>query len=61
MIMLYFLNKVVWWYIEIEFEGKIGLVFLKDGFVYVKNYVLDNRLIIFFEWVKEIEEFLFKC
>jgi hypothetical protein len=33
---------------------------LKDGFVYVKNYVLDSRPIVAFERVKEIEEFSFK-
>ncbi|CWX05268.1 conjugal transfer protein [Enterococcus faecalis] len=60
MIMLYFPNKVARWYTETEFEGKPGLAFLKDGFVYVKNYVLDNRSIISFERVKEIEEFSFK-
>ncbi|EOH66116.1 hypothetical protein WM1_00011, partial [Enterococcus faecalis EnGen0341] len=45
---------------ETEFEGKSGLAFLKDGFVYVKKYVLDNRSIIAFKRVKEIEEFSFK-
>ena len=60
MIMLYFPNKVARWYTETEFEGKTGLAFLKDGFVYVKNYVLENRSIISFERVKEIEEFSFK-
>lgn len=47
--MVLVLNKVVCWYFEKEFEGKIGFGFLKDGFVYVKNYVLDSRLIVVFE------------
>lgn len=60
LIMLLMPNKVARWYSEKEFEGKTGFVFLKDSFVYVKNYVLDSRSIVAFERVKEIEEFSFK-
>ena len=60
LIMVLVPNKVARWYSENEFEGKTGFGFLKDGFVYVKNYVLDSRPIVAFERVKEIEEFSFK-
>ena len=59
LIMLLLPNQVARWYTEKEFEGKTGLAYLKDAYVYIKDFVLDSRPIVAFERVKEIEEFSF--
>lgn len=52
--------KVARWYSEAELDGKSTNLFLKDFIVYLKNFVVDQRPIIAFERVDQLEEFSFK-
>ena len=53
-------HKVARWYSEAELDGKSTNLFLKDFIVYLKNFVMDQRPIIAFERVDQLEEFSFK-
>ncbi|BBM13521.1 conjugal transfer protein [Enterococcus mundtii] len=60
LVMLYLPNKIARWYSETELDGKSANLFLKDFFIYLLNFVFDQRPIIAFERVKELEEISFK-
>ncbi|EPH96782.1 hypothetical protein D920_01946 [Enterococcus faecalis 13-SD-W-01] len=60
LVMLYLPNKIARWYSETELDGKSANLFLKDFFIYLLNFVVDQRPIIAFERVKELEEISFK-
>ncbi|GKS55485.1 hypothetical protein IGJ91_002254 [Enterococcus sp. DIV0765f] len=60
LVMLYLPNKIARWYSETELDGKSANLFLKDFFIYLLNFVFDQRPIIAFERVKELEEITFK-
>lgn len=60
LMMLYLPNKIARWYSETELDGKSANLFLKDFFIYLLNFVVDQRPIIAFERVKELEEISFK-
>ncbi|GGC94749.1 conjugal transfer protein [Enterococcus wangshanyuanii] len=61
LIILFFVpHKIARWYVETEIDGKKGIVYLKDAFSYVREFVIDKRSIYRFERVNEIEEFQFK-
>ena len=60
LLMLSVPHKVARWYSEAELDGKSTNLFLKDFIVYLKNFVMDQRPIIAFERVDQIEEFSFK-
>lgn len=53
-------HKVAKWYAETEIDGKKGVVYLKDAFSYIREFIIDSRGIYRFERVKEIGEFRFK-
>ncbi|MTD40266.1 conjugal transfer protein [Erwinia sp. CPCC 100877] len=59
-ILLFVPHKIARWYVETEIDGKKGIVYLKDAFSYVREFVIDKRSIYRFERVNEIEEFQFK-
>ncbi|EME7220581.1 TcpE family conjugal transfer membrane protein [Enterococcus lactis] len=60
LLMLSVPHKVARWYSEAELDGKSTNLFLKDFIVYLKNFVVDQRPIIAFERVDQLEEFSFK-
>lgn len=60
LLMLYLPNKLARFFSETEFDGKNAFGFIKDFLAYVKQFVLDNRPIVAFERVDEMEEFSFK-
>ena len=60
LLMLSVPHKVARWYSEAELDGKSTNLFLKDFIVYLKNFVMDQRPIIAFERVDQLEEFSFK-
>lgn len=60
LLMLSVPHKVARWYSEAELDGKSTNLFLKDFIVYLKNFVVDQRPIIAFKRVDQLEEFSFK-
>lgn len=60
LLMLSVPHKVARWYSEAELDGKSTNLFLKDFIVYLKNFVVDQRPIVAFERVDQLEEFSFK-
>lgn len=60
LLMLSVPHKVARWYSEAELDGKSTNLFLKDFIVYLKNFVMDQRPIIAFERVDQLEGFSFK-
>ncbi|MBX8942294.1 conjugal transfer protein [Enterococcus faecalis] len=60
LIMLLVPNKVARWYTETEFDGKSGIIYIKDCLSYIRHYVLNKKPIIGFERVAEEELFYFE-